>query len=221
MVTRLPLMVTLIAVLASFGTGCRYKIVEDIEEIQCHYKFQNVERVEDRQRIADVIRQSAVPESIQTLGTATNPEYMFKVKDSSALDKMHPRLIYANPTAQSSDLHQVFNPSEPFFSITYSTIDIGGQIETLVRFRITPGARLYFKPPGEPEKDVTELVDKDGNVRLPIPLRRDEPHVFARSVSGKVQRFIRINVYTKEVQQIPEREYPTKGNVRFRGFDSD
>jgi hypothetical protein len=193
-------------VFALLPGGCR-TAVEPIEGIQCHYRFRNVEREQDRERIAKVIA-SAAKGDVRKGGSDMHPEYFFTVKNLDVLDRMHPKIVYDNPTAEPHELNRVFNYREPQFSILYETIDIKATIRVIVTFRITPGARLFYKPQGRGEKDITDLVGEDGTVTLETQIGRGQEYIYGRTLSGEVQRFIKINVYTQKVTDIDESEYP-------------
>ena len=76
-----------------------------------------------------------------------------------------------------------------------------------VTFNVKPGSRLYFKHPGGVETDITAKVGKTGKVTLPTAIKEGQKFIYARAMKDRVNRFIRINIFTNEVQDIPQREY--------------
>jgi len=185
--------------------GCAI-VDEKIENIDCQYKLRNVHRADDCARIDRIINSAALGEVIK-IGSPVHPEYHFTVKNLDVLDEIHPQILYEDARAESADPRRVFNYANPKFSIEYDTVDITALIEVLVRFKITSGAKLFYKPQGEPEQDITHLVDANGNVALKTKIRRGQEYIYAKVVSGKVQRHIRINVYSQAVTDIDKTEY--------------
>jgi len=187
-------------------SGCA-KAQREIRDISCHYIFRNVERKEDQERIDEIIR-AAAKGNIRVTGSATNPEYLFVVNDLKVIDRIHPAILYRNSWARTRDLYQVFNPLDPRFQMTYTTIDINAEMEVVVRFRITPGARLFYKPQGKSEKDITHMVDSRGRVSLKATIHREQEYIYARTVEEKVERYIKIDVYSQKVLDIDKKDYP-------------
>ena len=182
---------------------------ERVRDIDCRYKFRSVERQEDRDRVDRIIKRAA--KGAVRKEVKDSPEdfdYIFRVDTLDVLDEMHGPLLYEDPTAKASRLKQVFNARDPKFEITYASIDIRALLEVVVSFQITPGARLFYKPQGESERDISAIVDAEGRVSLRTKIRPRQTYIYARTVSENVERFIRINVYSQEVEDINKEDYP-------------
>jgi hypothetical protein len=110
-------------------------------------------------------------------------------------------------TRSDAPPHKLFNANKATFDIEYSTIDLFATIEVIVRFRITPGARLFIKPEGMPERDITEQVNPDGQVSVQTQVRRGQEFINARTVSGSIEKFIGINIYSQQTRDIDKEEY--------------
>jgi hypothetical protein len=86
------------------------------------------------------------------------------------------------------------------------TASISAGIETIVSFRVTQGARLFYVPgPNDPEQEVT--VAPDGSVRFKIRLLKGQEFIYARTELGEVKRFIKVGLFTEQVSEVAEDEY--------------
>jgi hypothetical protein len=194
-----------VSILILGATGC-VSVHREIENINCLYSFKDIDREEDQIRIEKAIRSVAVEPAIKT-GTDSSPKYSFTVKKLASLDKIHPQILYKNPTAKPKDLCQTLNAHNPNFAITYESTDIAASIEVIVRFGIKPGAQLFFKDQGGVEKDITSQVGHDGSVTLRTKIKQEQKYIFARTVLDEVTRYIKIDVYSQEVSDIDKKEY--------------
>jgi hypothetical protein len=194
-----------VAVLILGVSGCK-SVHREIENISCRYSFLDMDREEDQLRIDDAIRSVAL-EDVTKMGTDSSPTYSFTVKKLASLDKIHPRILYKNPTAKPKNLCQTLNARNPNFTITYESTDISASIEVIVRFDIKPGAQLFFKDEGGVEKDITSQVGPDGKVTLQTKINQGQEYIFARTVLDEVTRYIKINVYSQKVSDIDKSKY--------------
>ena len=99
----------------------------------------------------------------------------------------------------SPDLFQNKRPDVRVNELIVPSVSIGvrEEVESVRQpaLRVTP-------------KDVSKLVEKDGKVRLSTYIQPGERFIYARSVLGNTERYIKINVYTQEVVEIDKSEYP-------------
>jgi hypothetical protein len=141
-------------------------------------------------------------------GTVTYPEYRFRVARMADLDKLHPKLLYSNPvTPLASNLRQTLNLQTAGVDMTFDSTDVSGSLTATVTFSIKPGSRLYYKQPGGVENDITAKVGKTGKVSFPTLIKEGQKFIYARAMKDRVNRYIRINIFTNEVQDITQREY--------------
>jgi len=199
------------ALTVSLGTvalgACSYS--EPIGAIDCRLEFRNLDTDARRQRVKRIVEAHAVPGTLNARSTSNGYICEFRVSEFEQLDKMHPKLAYVwESTWFSKRRRRVLSRGMPVFAMAYEATDLAGAVETVVRFRVTPGARLFYKPEGEAERDITDRVDAGGRVRLPVQLRPGQTWIYARSRLGGVEKFIRVNVFTGEMQEIERRDYP-------------
>lgn len=193
------------AILVLGAVGCK-PVHRDIENINCQYSFADITREEDQIRIDRAIN-SVAQEDVTKTGSDSSPTYNFTVKKLASLDKIHPKILYKNPTARQKNLCQTVNARVPSFSITYESTDIEASLEVIVRFNIKPGAQLFFKDEGGAEKDITSLVSPDGRVTLQTKINQGQKYIFARTVLDEVSRYIKIDVNTQKVSNIDKKDY--------------
>lgn len=193
------------AVLILGVTGCK-SVHREIENISCQYSFADITREEDQRRIDEAISSVAL-EDVTKTGTDSSPTYSFTVKKFASLDKIHPQILYKNPTAKPRNLRQTVTARNPNFTITYESADISASIEVIVRFSIKPGAHLFFKDEGGTEKDITSQVGPDGKVTLQTKIKRGQKYIFARTVLDEVTRYIKIDINSQKVSDIDRKDY--------------
>jgi len=196
----------LAAVALLFTAGCA-SFERPIERITCHVRLTDVKRKVDQQRVGLAIRSVAV-EPVRKTGSAANTEYHFAVRRLEDLDKIHPQILYKNPTAwRASRRRQTLNVRTPTFSVTYDSTDIEATIQVSVTFRVKPGSRLFYRPQGGDEMDITSQVDSSGQVVLRTKITRGQKYILARTVQDEVSRYIKINVHTQQVTDIEQEDY--------------
>ena len=178
-----------------------------VASIPCAYRFKMLSRPEDQARVEAAIHAVASGPVVKA-GTATFPEYRFRVARLADLDKLNPRLLYSNPDALlSASLKQTLNLRAAGVEMTFDSTDVSATATTLVTLNVKPGSRLYYKNPGGVELDITAKVDKKGTVVFPVAVREGQKDLYARAMKDNVTRFIRINLFTNKVQDITKREY--------------
>lgn len=202
------------ALLAAAAVGCAGKRPPSaafVEQTKCKLHFANVDRPEERERVYKIVRSYAVSDTLTPKDVPTTPTFdlEFYVTRLAVLDEIHPQVLFSTAGGTTADpVRQVFNPRDPQFAINYDTINIGATIEVIVNFTVTPGAKLFYKPQGGGEKDITKEVGPAGKVALRTTIAKGQEFLFARSVSGNVSRYVKINVFTQQVQEIQQAEYP-------------
>jgi hypothetical protein len=179
----------------------------DNAPVPCRITFRNVLKPEEQAELDRIVRAFARGEVLKT-GPSEHPVYSFAVADLKALDDMRPRILYLRSGTNEPSGPAVFRLTSARFEAEYATLDIAASVEVIVRFRITPGARLFFKPDGYIEKELTDRVDRNGEVSFPARIRRGQEYIFARVVSGGIEKFIKINVFTQAMTEIEKAAYP-------------
>ena len=189
-----------------FTAGCA-SFERPIEKITCRVRLSDAERKEDQQRVDRAIHSVAVG-PVRKTGSAANVEYHFAVRRLEDLDKIHPQILYKNPTAwRPSRRRQTLNVRTPTFSITYDSTDISATMQVSVTFHVKPGSQLFYRPQGGDEMNITSRVDSSGKVVLRTKIKRGQKYILARTVQDEVSRYIRINVHTQEVTDIGGEDY--------------
>lgn len=175
--------------------------------IPCTYRFKMLSRPEDQARVEAAIHTVAVG-TVTKSGTVSFPEYRFRVAHLADLDNLHPQLLYANPnTPLVGHRRQTLNLKAAGVDVTFDSTDVSASAATTLTFNVKPGSRLYFKHPGGVETDITAKVDKAGKVMLPTTIKEGQKYVYVRAMKDNVTRYIRINIFTNEVQDVPKRDY--------------
>ena len=206
MMKSLPALSLLLAILALSGCAT-VSHRPATAPIPCVYRFKMLSRPEDQTRVEGAINTVAVGR-ITKSGTVTFPEYRFHVARLADLDALHPKLLFSNPdTLLTSSRKQALNLRAAGVDVTFDSTDVSATATTTITFNVKPGSRLYYKHPGGLESDITAKVDKQGRVTFPTTIKEGQKHIHARAVKDNVTRFIRINIFTNEVQDINKRDY--------------
>ena len=196
---------------AGLFIGCTSTPVDThLENIQCQYNFRGVDQRSERERIYSLVRQYAKPGTLVPADVPGTADFQlsFVVARVSAIDQMHGPILFARPSDAGAAGQQAFNAHNPTFSINYDTVTLGAKIEVIVNFTVTPGAQLFLRAEGDAEKDITPLVGANGAVLFKTSIHKGQDYIYARTVSENVVRYIRINVYTQQVDVIPRSAYP-------------
>ena len=194
---------------ASTLTGCATLMNRPtgVASIPCTYRFKALARAEDQSRVEAAIHTVAIGTVVKA-GTVSYPEYRFHVAKMADLDRLHPQLLFSNPqTLIPSTLKQTLNLRAAGVDMTFDSTDVSASATTIVTFNIKPGSRLYYKTPGGFESDITAKVDKKGKVVMHVPVKEGQRYFYARAMKDNVVRYIRINIFTNRVEDIPKREY--------------
>lgn len=178
----------------------------DAAPVPCRITFKNVLKPNEQALLDRIVRSFAKGEVLKT-GPNEHPVYSFAVSDLKALDEMRPRILHLHAGTNQPVGPTVFRLASARFEAEYATLDIAASVEVIVRFRITPGARLFFKPDGYVEKELTERVDRNGEVSFPAKIRLGQEYIYARVVSGGIEKFIKINVFTQVMSEIEKTAY--------------
>lgn len=178
-----------------------------VSSIPCTYRFKMLSRPEDQARVEAAIH-AVARGTVSKTGTVSFPEYRFRVARLADLDALHPKLLFSNPdTLLPGNRKQTLNLRAAGVELTFDSTDVSATAQTTITFMVKPGSRLYFKHPGGVETDITAKVGKNGQVRFPTTIKEGQKFVYARAMKDNVTRFIRINIFTNEVQDINRRDY--------------
>ncbi|MEC9373558.1 MAG: hypothetical protein VYC34_06930 [Planctomycetota bacterium] len=183
-------------------SGCAKKPITPIGPIECRYTFANLPSDEERQRVQRAIERYAIQGSVRTRSTGGDFETTFRVSSWSQLERLDPYLAF-EPSGR-----RILNRGAPSVAMTYESAQIDASLDVVVRFRISPGAKLYYQPEGRPEEDISQYVSRSGAVAFRVKLRPGQKYLYARTELGAVEKFIRIDVFTLEVEEIPPSAYP-------------
>jgi hypothetical protein len=207
------------AVLASavlFAGGCRSaqpRSQAHLENVAVTYRFTNVENPADRERVYRIARSVAVADTLDPKEVPAGPDFELKfvVPRLAALDTAHELILFVpQPGGQPDAPTQAFNPRDPAFSIGYDTVSIGAGIDVTVRFKVTPGAQLFYRPQSGEPIDVTKQVGETGIVSIPVRISRGQEFFYAKAISGGVTKWLKINIFTQQVQEITQAEFEGK-----------
>jgi hypothetical protein len=207
-VVRYSLIVAVLLGIAA--SGCTSTPPARIENIGCRYMFSGLDNKSERARVEGLIRKYAKPGSLLVSAdqVSTAPVYTFVVDRLAMLTELHAELVYGQSSGRSRPDDQLLNPRSPVFHIHYDSAHLGAALEVIVHFRVTPGAQLFYKPQAEQEQEITSKITASGDVTLRTSIEKGHDYIYARSVSGNVNKYIRINVYSQEVREISKSEYP-------------
>jgi hypothetical protein len=164
-------------------------------------------RPDDQARVEKAVQTAAVG-PVAKSGTVSYPEYKFHVARLADLDDVLPAMMYEERGGVfSSDRRQVLNLRAAGVAFTFDSTDVSASAATAITFNVKPGSRLYYKNPGGAETDITAKVDKNGKVTFPAAIKEGQRYIHARAVKDNVTRYIRINIFTNDVQDIRQRDY--------------
>lgn len=114
-------------------------------------------------------------------------------------------ISYKVSNGQATNL--LYDQLDSRFTTRYRTARLSGTVETIVRFQVAEGAKLYYSLEPGTEIPVPDNQIVSGNVELMVRLPRTEQYVYARTVLGRVEKFLRIDVSTGEAEAIDSRAY--------------
>jgi len=182
-------------------------------ETPCKYRFYNVNDEKEIEATVQTIRRFAKDGRVSTgTGKDAHGEYqqydfvLSGVEQISELNSVLPyQTIKKGNETQTSLLYEEFGPQ---YSTNFRTVTLSGAIEIIVRFSITPGAKLYYSmQPGREVPVPATQIDRNGNVALNVRISRSQQYIYARSLLGKVSRYLRINIETGAAEEIARDQY--------------
>ena len=173
------------------------------EKVNCRFKFRHADTEAMQDRIQRLISEYAKGK-VEKSGFAANAEYLFAVENVNAARELHRKLMFE--TATGGATVQVFN-AEINLEIDYAALNLEAILELTARFRVSPGAQLFVRNLDRTEHDVTELVTGNGFVTVPVKLYKGQDYLYARTCSGKVEKFMKIDIYSQDVRYITKEEY--------------
>ena len=190
---------------ALLAAGCMS--TTGVGPIPCTYRFKGLNRQAEQQKVDHAIR-SVASGAVVKSGTPTYPEYKFSVARLADLDRIHPLLVYRPARMRfASDLEPTLNLRNPIVDLTFDSTDVTASMEVMLTFNVSPGSRLFYKDADGAETEITSRVDAKGRASLPTTIRRNQEFIYARAVKDNVTRYIRINIFTREVSDVSKREY--------------
>lgn len=179
---------------------------QPVTNIPCRYEVLNVDREVDIDRIDRAIRSVAI-DGVRKTGDSDRTIYEFRVASLSDINRIHPQILFKDAEASApEDKGQTLSFRDAAFEITYYSAQLSASMEVIVRFDVLPDSQLFYKENGV-EKEITSQVDEAGNVELRTKIRPDQKYIYARTVLGEVQRYIRIDVFSQEVSDIDADDY--------------
>jgi hypothetical protein len=189
-------------------TGCVSSRSPGVGQLACHYRFSDIRRAEDQQRIDAAIRSVALGAVAKT-GTSSYPEYRFTVARAADLDQLQPHLLYRQSAGWRiwADRQQTLNVKPPTCEATFESTDIAAAMEIIVTFTIKPGSKLFYHDEGGREVDITPRVDAKGKVTLHTRIAKGQQFIYARALKDNVSRYIKIDVHSQQVGDATAREY--------------
>lgn len=215
-------------ILLATGRGLRADDPPTLPAIHCTLTFNDLVRADEREWVESILKAngadvnsgpgtvekvtgaakkliSSSAESMDRDPAADEPvAYTFTVSDPAALDRIHRALM----TGHTGSPQPLFNAGTPSYAMNYSTARLDGGLDITVHFTISPDAELFTKQPGSAEQAAGGTIDRTtGRVSLPATLHRGEDFLYARTVRGNVQRFLKIDVYTGESSEIDRATY--------------
>ncbi len=211
---------TLSLLVASALVSCtarRQLDASSVNRIRCEYTFLNTER-QDADRIASVIERYRMEDFAFFISVGSDSIYCeFTVAHLSDVDMLHRELKHLpelrqgpfrvmDATSRGEPL--VFAESDPVMKLTYRTARLEAGLQMLLRFRISPGARLFYAAEGEYEEEVDEIfIGDDGMVSLSVSVKENQRFIYGRTAVDQLIKCIRINIYTSETEEISLEEY--------------
>ena len=207
----IALLVTLGLFISSCSTAPKHAV-----NIGCTYSFKNVKNEGDQQRIENAII-NVIGNDFSKTGTDINPKYSFVVKNAVQIDLIHDKITAIKSGKKkgkvtstlfgNSDQSSAFYMEEPKFNVVYGSLGLEAKVEVIVKFKITPGSKLWYKPENQLELDITDKVDKQGNVKFTTKIFKNQEFILGRTSYKGAERFIKINIFSGEVSEINKRDY--------------
>jgi hypothetical protein len=195
-----------------------------VSSIRCEYTFLNTER-EDADRIAKVIEKYRLEDISFFTSVGDDSIYCeFTVASLADIDRVHRALRhlpelrevrYADAATGAHGESVVFGETDPVMRMTYRAARLEAGLQMIVKFRISPGARLFYAAEGEYEEEVGDIfIDDDGSVSLPLAVKENQNFVYGRTVLGQIVKCIRIYIHTGDTEEISLEEYERHVRVK-------
>ncbi len=195
----------------------------EISAIRCEYIFRNTEK-EDADRLERLIERYRMEDFNVFVDVGDDSIYCeFTVESLNDIHRMHndiralPQLRKVRDGATVSDANRqiVFEEYDPVLRMEYRTVRLEGGLTMTVKFKISPGSKLYYAAEGEYEEEVPEIhIDRFGNVEFPVTVKEGQRYIYGRTVLGGVTKCVRIYIFTGETDEIPLDEYVRRVMVR-------
>lgn len=201
---------------AAISTSCK-STSQSFVNVNCVYTFKDVVHEEDQQKLENTIS-SIVGSDYEKTGSDVNPTYTFVAENAMQIDDIHNRIgniksggessglsntLFKNNASQSS----AFYIEKPQYSVSYGSIGLEAKVEVIVKFTITQGSKLWYKPQGQLEIDITDKVDSKGSVRFETKIYKNQEFILGRTSYKNAERFIKVNIFTGEVTEIKKNDY--------------
>jgi hypothetical protein len=184
-------------------------------QLACTYRFYDVTDNAEVNRLRSAIQAQAkdgrVAESSGSDPSGQFREYQFtlaSLDDTAKLDSaLRAKAVEAGDQAPTALLYEQFDAR---FAASYRTVTLTASLESVVRFKITPGASLFYSLGAGQEVAVPkDQVDSAGKVALALRIPRGQRYLYARSAVGDVQRYLRINCETGQIEEVDRAAYET------------
>lgn len=200
-----------------FTIGSCASSSKTLVNVKCVYTFQDVANELDQQKLENAIV-SVIGSDFKKTGSDSNPTYTFVAKNAAQIDEIHnniknlksgkdkeniPSKIFNSTANQGS----AFYMEKPEYHVTYGSIGLQAKVEVIVNFKITPGSKLWYKPQDQMEIDITDKVDKKGNVKFATKITKNQEYILGRTSYKGAERFIQVNIFTGEVSEINQNQY--------------
>lgn len=185
--------------------------------VKCVYSFKDVSNEDDQQKLENAIV-SVIGSEFKKSGTDSSPTYSFVAKNAAQIDEIHNNIKELKSGKGKDNLQsKIFNNTEdqgsafymekPEYHVTYGSIGLEAKVEVIVNFKITPGSKLWYKPQGQIEIDITDKVDKKGNVKFATKITKNQEFILGRTSYKGAERYIQVNIFTGEVLEINQNQY--------------
>lgn len=182
-------------------------------DIKCTYRFHNVSdkgEVDLLDRtILSFAKEGTVRGESEYVGSGQCRRYTFAVSSLSDIRALNSTLPFkSSKVGERRVTARIYEEFEPTYVTNFRTATITGSVEILVRFKVTPGASLFYSIEAEKEVPVPrEQIGYNGDVTLRVRIPRSQEYVYARSVLGQVERYLRIDVESGQAEEIGRESY--------------
>ena len=182
----------------------------------CTYRFYNVVDENELATIKAVIQSHAVSKDIRGSrgqdGNGTYAEFQVMLSSAQDIAKLNSALPFKQVTVGDKTVATVaYEQVDAQYFASFRTVTISGTVETVVRFRITPGASLLYSLERGTEMPVPSgQIDGTGNVAMAVRIPRGQQFVYGHSILGEVHRYLRINIETGHSEEIDRITYENR-----------